>query len=371
MDEASRRDEELSIRAEHEHDSTSELPENVSEKEEQEYEDTAVRISYFHLDVATVLNIINGSIWGVLARKGLTVLTTYNGSYLGGLIWANFTACLVMGFLVHSSRIWRASLDDKYYSTKAQIPIYAGIATGFCGTCSSFSSVFLEAFNKSANTLPSSSYIYPNSAYGIMECIAVLIAQLGLSCSGFLIGKHLCEALDIFSIPIRLYKFLELGTSILGIVAYIIAIVLIGTEKSWRSWTFAIFFAPWGALLRFYLSKYLNGKFKKFPLGTFTANILGTLLLAVFALLSRGKSISTRSHPIVTKLIGCHVLAGLDDGFCGALTTVSTFVSELFFLGTLHSYVYGFVSSVLAYVIMILLLGSYNWTIGLMDPVCT
>mmetsp|Transcript_9313 Transcript_9313/g.11612 ORF Transcript_9313/g.11612 Transcript_9313/m.11612 type:complete len:391 (-) Transcript_9313:101-1273(-) len=321
-----------------------------------------------------ILSIVSGSIWGVLGRKGLMALTTYNGSFLSGVIWANFAACIVMGMAVDSANVWKVLIDGGDYADKGIIGVYVGITTGFCGTLSSFSSVILEAFNKSADTLPSEYYSYPNSAYGIMEFLAVIIAHMCLSLTGFQIGKHFIDMIDpaLPALSKKVYRTLEKLWIVLGLVAFIIIVVLIGVKYngSWRSWTFACFFAPFGALSRFFLSKYLNPKIKNFPLGTFTANLWGTLLLAIFTLLGRGKLPGNALSQIVTNVLNCHVLSGLDDGFCGALTTVSTLVVELFGLRTLHSYRYGFYSIASSYIVTILVLGSYNWTVGLTNPVC-
>lgn len=327
----------------------------------------------------TILNIVNGALWGVLARKGLMVLTMYNGTYLGGVVWANFAACVVMGMAMALEKPWGALLEHEdrktgktsgKFAQKGTIPVYVGITTGFCGTCSSFSSFILEAFSRAANTLPEL-YDYPNAAYGIMEALAVLVAQLAISASGFHAGQHLMNASDSKVSPIspRAYKWMELACSVSGVVCYIIVIVLIATKNdgSWRSWTFLCLFAPWGALLRFWLLKTLNGKIRNFPVGTYTANQVGCLLLAVFTLLLRGRR---GSVPIVSNMIGCHILVGLDDGFCGALTTVSTFVVELFGLTTGHSYGYGVASVASGFACMVLILGSYNWAVGLVPAVC-
>lgn len=326
----------------------------------------------------TILNIVNGAIWGVLARKGLMVLTTYSGSFLGGVIWANFAACVVMGMFVDSSKLWNRLLDSPsnqkpLFSAKGAIPLYAGVTTGFCGSCSSFSTFILETFNKAADTLPHK-YHYPNGAYGIMEALAVVLAHVTISVGGFYAGRHLIAFIESYTPPLppRLYRLMDRFSCILGVAAYIVIIVLIPTvpRGSWRLWTFLVLFAPWGALVRFYLSKYLNPVAKNFPLGTFTANIAGCLLLAVFTLIARGRRPNNHSITINTSVIGCHVLTGLDDGFCGALTTVSTFVVELVGLATGASYIYGFMSIVLGFIIMILILGSFNWAVGLLDPVC-
>lgn len=322
--------------------------------------------------VSTLLNIVNGAVWGVLARKGLMVLTTYDGMFLGGVIWANFTACVVMGMFVALDRVW-CRLTEHAFANKSVIPIYVGVTTGFCGTCSSFSTFILECFNKAANTLPEQ-YNYPTAGYGVMEALAVAIAHVSVSASGFHLGKHLMEYFDarVPPLPLKAFNALNLLSCVIGIAAYIVVIVLICTQNygSWRLWLFLVLFAPWGAILRYYLLKFLNSKVPNFPMGTFAANTLGCLLLATFTLIARGRSLSDRSVQIVTNVVGCHVLMGLDDGFCGALTTVSTFVVELFGLSTLYSYVYGTVSVAVGFCIMVLLLGSYNWAVGLLPPVC-
>lgn len=322
--------------------------------------------------IATILNIFNGAIWGVLARKGLMALTTYNGTFLGGVIWANFAACVVMGVFVALEKPWK-SLAEKTFANKGAIPIYVGVTTGFCGTCSSFSTFILESFNKAANTLPEH-YQYPTAGYGVMEAMAVMISHICILGSGFHMGRHLADALDD-QMPIisnRSFNILNATACILGIAAYIVDIVLLCTQNYgiWRSWLFLILFAPWGAILRFYLLKYLNNKVKNFPMGTFAANMLGCLLLAVFTLLARGRWLGDRNQQIVTSIIGCHVLMGLDDGFCGALTTVSTFIVELFGLPTYRGYLYGSTSVFTGFCIMVLLLGLYNWSVGLLSAVC-
>ncbi|KAI5950142.1 hypothetical protein KGF54_005290 [Candida jiufengensis] len=329
-------------------------------------------ISKYKQYAPILLNIIHGSIWGVLVRKGLMQLTTYEGAYLSGVIWANFTACLIMGLAIDSDIIWLKLLDNQIFPNKGAIPVYTGITTGFCGTVSSFSTVILDAFNKSADTQIGEYYNYPNAAYGIMEFLAVILAEFGLSVMGFHMGKHLGTLIDNYlpSINYKTYKIIEKISMILGLCLVIITCVLLGTKPqgSWRNWTFSMFFAPFGAILRFYLSKYLNTKIKNFPIGTFTANVIGTLLLAIFTLIGRGKL--PNGGQINKHIMGCHILIGLDDGFCGALTTVSTFVAELFGLKTLHSYRYGTVSILISFSLVIIILGSYNGTIGLTDPVC-
>lgn len=323
-----------------------------------------------------LLCISAGAVWGVLARLALTALTEYDGSFLGGVIWANFTACFVMGIAVSSENVWQKLTDDVYqdaaFTSKGIIPFYVGITTGFCGTCLSFSSMILEAFNKAANTLPVHED-YPNASYGIMEAISVTLAHLSLSVAGFHAGKHLTDMLDNFQIPRHLYNVIELVWITSGISSYIVAVVLIPTKPSsqWRFWTLLSLIAPWGAMLRYYILKRLNGVIKNFPLGTFTVNLTGSILLAIFTILSRGKNPQSLASPIVENLHGCQVIVGLEDGFCGTFTTVSTFVVEIFGMRSSHGYVYGAILIGTAFATTLLILGSYNWTVGLTHTVCS
>lgn len=299
------------------------------------------------------------AILGVLARKGLMVLTTYSGAFVGGVIWANFTACVVMGMLIQSQRAW------KEYAPKATIALYTGLSTGFCGTLSSFSSLILEAFVKSADVSIGKYYHYPNGAYGIMECASVVITQMCVSIAGLHFGKHLIKLYDP---KIPHMKLIEDLAAVCGILAWIAVICLIAI-MDWRSWTFSCIVAPIGCWTRFYVSKLLNPKFKRFPLGTFTCNVFATLVLAMLNLLSRGKL--PNGGRILNSVLACQMIQGLDDGFCGALSTVSTFVVELYTIKSPNSYKYGFVSLAVSYIGMLLILGSYNWTQGLTDPLCS
>lgn len=326
--------------------------------------------------VRIVLSILQGSLWGVLARRGLDQLTSYQNSYLGGVVWSNFTACLTMGALVGTEQLWE-NLND----IKARVPMYVGLTTGFCGTFSSFSSAMLEAVERAINA-PLDEVVgpLPSAPYGIMEALSVVIAQLGLSVLGFHMGKHLAEAVDTYVPPLtrKVHIILEYGLIVIGVCIYIAAIVLCGTESNGtlRQWTFSIVFAFFGAWGRFLLSKYLNGKILKFPLGTFIANILGCIVVATAVALSQGKRHSHKngsnsiSNLIVRSAISCEVLAGIRDGFCGALTTVSTFVVELFGLETIHSYRYGSITIVVGFSMCLVILGTVNWTVGLGQAVC-
>lgn len=308
--------------------------------------------------------IVFGSLCGVLARMGLIELTSYDGAFLGGVIWANCCACFVMGMATQTAAVWRD------VGAKGSLPLYVGITTGFCGTCSSFSLVMLEAFNKAANTLPQR-YPYPNAAYGIMEAAAVLVAHMAVSGASFATGRHLGLAVDRWTVSAAAYRWMERTAHVAGAAMYVVAVVLIGTQKrgDWRLWTFLCLLTPWAAMVRYGVSRWLNPRRPRFPLGTFAVNVGGTVFLAVLTVLARGRRTLLRL-PITTDVLSCHVVVGLDDGFCATVTTVLTFVAELYLLATGASYIYGGATVALGFSVVVLVLGSYAWAVGLAPAVC-
>jgi fluoride ion exporter CrcB/FEX len=61
-------------------------------------------------------------------------------------------------------------------------------------------------------------------------------------------------------------------------------------------------------------------------MGTFVANIIGTIILSVIVLLQSGA--------VSLTVINCDILQALVDGFCGCLTTISTFMVSHFTCNT-------------------------------------
>ena len=118
--------------------------------------------------------------------------------------------------------------------------------------------------------------------------------------------------------------------------------------------TAALLFSFPGTLTRYVLSIVLNPRLKLLPVGTLVANEFGTSLLAMF------HALQGLNHPVSPS--ACAILQGLDDGYCGCLTTVSTFASELRALGARKGLLYGTISIGLGQILMVLILGSAVWT---------
>ena len=145
------------------------------------------------------------------------------------------------------------------------------------------------------------------------------------------------------------------------VLLWLAAILVCVYVPKWRGIVmFALVFSPLGTWMRFYLSQ-INNHFINFPLGTFTANMVGTAVLASCIALQR----TGRRNGLQ-----CQVLQGLEDGFCGCLTTVSTFIIEIRKLDRRRSYIYAITSYVCGQTIMLLVLGSLDFSKGGLGPRC-
>lgn len=117
--------------------------------------------------------------------------------------------------------------------------------------------------------------------------------------------------------------------------------------------TAALLFAFPGALTRYILSIYLNQRIKALPLGTLTANSFGTALLGMFHVL--------QSLPNPVSPNACCVLQGLGDGYCGCLTTISTFAAEMWDLEWWKAVRYSIISWGTGQLLLLAIMGPSMW----------
>lgn len=372
----------------------------------------------------TISYLVFFSIMGTLARLGLQRLTFYPGAPVAlGVLWANFAGSLVMGFLAQDRRLfqeeWGIRIESrksnvvdessdtvaamrKHGKVKKTIPLYIGLATGFCGSFTSFSSFIRDVFLALSNDLPTPiSHPYPSSAavsasltvprnggYSFMASFAVIILTVCLSLGALKIGAHIALALDPITptLPFRFtrkiidpsFVFLAWG-SWLGVVFMAVwppdRPQGPDSRRSWENETwrgqaiFAICFAPLGCLLRFYASLKLNAIVPSFPLGTFAVNIFGTAVLGM-AFDIQHVPLNSLGDANGGGRVGCQVLQGIIDGFCGCLTTVSTWVAELDGLKRRHAWTYGTLSVSIALALLVVIMGSVRWTVGFSTPAC-
>jgi CrcB protein len=364
------------------------------------------------------------SMLGTLARLGLQALNFYAGAPVKfNLLWPNFGGSLIMGFLIEDRNLFReewgafrpvlsaaehskgsiAALENAHRGVKKTIPLYIGLATGFCGSLTSFSAFMRDAFLALSNDLPSpishpmpsrlpspSSTVPRNGGYSFLALLAVIITTISLSLAAFFFGAHIALAIDRITptLPFRFVRrFVDPAVVFLAFGSWLGAVIMAilppdrfsHSPETWRGQTlFALVFAPLGCLLRFYASILLNGRFPSFPLGTFTVNIFGTMVEGMVFDLQHSSvagalasSTQGNARPSYHSLITCQLLQGVGDGFCGCLTTVSAWVAELRGLTRYNGYVYGIVTLVVALGFMVVEMGTFRWKVGFGEPVCT
>ncbi|PWW79646.1 hypothetical protein C7212DRAFT_170936 [Tuber magnatum] len=280
------------------------------------------------------------SILGTLSRIGLVSITTYEATPLPPLFWPQFAGCLLMGFFLEDKTLFPVS-------TKTTEPLYLGLTTGYCGSVTTFSSFILGAFEQLANT----ALVHPRrrTRDDVAALLAYVIGTIAISLGGLQVGAHLaafskgllrklrCRWADMLAVPI-------------GLGVWVASVIMAVFIRKWRGDVlFACIFSPPGAIVRYWVSRLGNPMCKAFPVGTFMVNMLGTAALAG---LLAGRYVHSGGNT-------CDVLRGLGEGFCGCLTTVSTFVVEVQGLRTGHGYTYAGASIVVGLCLTVLILGSY------------
>ncbi|KAH8722430.1 CrcB-like protein-domain-containing protein [Phaeosphaeriaceae sp. PMI808] len=371
----------------------------------------ARRASRLATELYTVSYLIFFAICGTLARLGLQALNFYPGApVIFSELWANVAGTLIIGFFAEDRRFFRAEWGDygeklpepshlpiedgerdkaRHRKVKKTIPLYIGIATGFCGSFTSFSSFVRDIFLALANGLRSPiSHAYPtntpvpstsstaskNGGHSFMAICAVIIVTIGTCYSALKVGAHLALLLDPITptLPFRVCRrIIDPVMVLLGWGMWLCAIILaiFPPLDAWRGQAlFACVFAPVGCLSRYYMSVFLNPVLPSFPLGTFAVNIFGTAVLGMAYDLQR---VPLRFSGVVGgSLLGCQALQGIMDGFCGALTTVSTWILEMDTLKNKHAYVYATTSVAVGLGLLTAIMGSAKWTVGWQDIVC-
>jgi len=386
------------------------------------------RRSRFATQLYIVSYLIFTSFLGTMARLGVQWLTFYPGApVVISNLWANFGGTLFMGFLQEDRNLFRAEpgtvrpftpeghekKDEQetanarrtavaaHKKAKKTIPLFIGLATGFCGSFTSFSTFMRDVFFALSNHVPTpinhpdDNSVEPgrtvprNPGYDFEAVLAIILLTMCIVVSSLHFGAYIAIALDRImpTLPFRLLrKFVDRIMVVIAFGCWLCVILLAvwppdrpgGTtsvgpwfSETWRSSAlFALVFSPIGCMLRYYLSLKLNALVPWFPLGTFAANMFGTAVLSMCYDIQHIPFSSRRNRDVGGGQLACAVLQGLQDGFCGSLTTVSTWVVELTTLQARHAWFYGASSILVATACTVVIMGSVSWTMGFSQAAC-
>ncbi|GAA5888729.1 hypothetical protein JCM5296_000085 [Sporobolomyces johnsonii] len=288
--------------------------------------------------------LVFATIWGVLGRLGLEWIGGFAEREVFAVIWAQMVGCFIMGWVT----------ERKKGLERIFPPLFVMCGTGFCGSMTTWSTMAHDTFTAFANL---DQPIGTSRFSGFLSGVAVTLITLAASLTALDFGVHVHSFLPhLPSIrrPLPHNALFNAVVLLMGPLFFLGALfLLIFGPHSWRARaTFAIVLGPPGTLLRYQFSRWLNPVNPRFPLGTLAANSLAVLVYAVTSLLAR--------HP--NSALSCAALKGLQDGFCGSLSTVSTLALELRGLKRRDSYRYFAVSWCVSEVLLVVVLGSWVWS---------
>ncbi|KAI0268381.1 CrcB-like protein-domain-containing protein [Gloeopeniophorella convolvens] len=297
----------------------------------------------FHPFAPAVLALLMpASVFGTLARLGLQALATYDGRSIFPLALPQGVGCLIMGIAL--------PLKDSiggYYG-----PLYTAITTGFCGSLTTFSGWQLDVFDSWINE----GQFHRNGLRDVVDAFTKIFFTLSISLASLSFGVHIGTLLVPF-VPKRrpppaIARHMVTVISILVYFATFPTYFRLSASFRHQA-TAALLFSFPGTLTRYVLSITLNPRLKLLPAGTLAANSFGTALLAMLHVL--------QGLPNAVSPNACSILQGLGDGYCGCLTTVSTFAAEVSALTVGKRWLYASVSIVIGQVLMVLIYGSSLW----------
>ncbi|KAG8882942.1 hypothetical protein FRB97_007538 [Tulasnella sp. 331] len=298
-----------------------------------------------------------GAVFGLLARLGLEGLTTYPGASIFTLAWVQVMGCFIMGLLIGI----REPLSEYYPE------LYTALTTGFCGSLTTFSSWQVDVFLAWSNRTTRGGY-HRIWIYDVMDGLTRLLFTLALAVASVKFGLHLSSDAaptlqrwinHLGRTPPPLFRFVVSAASVLIYALTLLMYFVLSPAYRGKA-TAALLFSFPGAFTRYYISLKFNPLRKTLPLGTLAVNTLGTLLLAVFY-------VSERARGGALSFTSCIMLKGLSDGYCGCLSTVSTFAAELTTLKKWQAWRYAALSILVGQVLTVAVIGGAEWGADVRD----
>ena len=258
---------------------------------------------------------------------------------------------------VVGTTIMGAVITHKQLLEKNHKLTYQALATGLCGSLTTFSSWN----NDAAGVLIQYGEDDPDNITRVIGWATIIIVGFGMPIAALRFGHHIGylspwsdkrTGEKVYKTPKIVKTFEIVGYVIFWAVTTSVVVVVPLFNR--RDFMFSFVLASLGAYLRWHLSP-LNSVFLHFKLGTFLVNVLGTWILGAAYLLDH-------HHEEQTGVTVKGLLYGTTAGFCGCLTTVSTFAVELSTLSLGGAYLYGLSSVLAAQAGLLLIRGTYWWT---------
>ncbi|KZT20396.1 hypothetical protein NEOLEDRAFT_1140852 [Neolentinus lepideus HHB14362 ss-1] len=297
---------------------------------------------YYPLSPHVLALLMPASVLGVLARLGLDALSTYNGQKIFSLAYTQAVGCFIMGF----------SLEFKESLGRFYGPLYTAITTGFCGSLTTFSGWQVDVFNSWVN----STQAHRDWRGDVMDGITTTVYTFIISLTSVWFGTHLASLLrpfvPVLRPPSAAVRYTLTSLSVCVYAATFPVYFRLPADYRHQA-TAALLFSYPGTLTRYILSISLNPRLSLFPLGTYVANSFGTALLGALHVI-QGMSPSASPN-------ACALLQGLADGYCGCLTTVSTFATEIDALVEWKAWLYAALSWSTGQIVLLLIMGSSFW----------
>ena len=132
------------------------------------------------------------------------------------------------------------------------------------------------------------------------------------------------RTLQITELDTPHYPILFLIFSTLLGLEIICYIVLSPFYEKTSYYLFGFVFTCLGALLRFFISNYLNPYSNRFFIGTFVCNVIGSIVASVVMMVLKWKASRSESFSFVIESL----ISAQSVGLASALTTMSTYAKE-------------------------------------------
>uniref|UniRef100_A0A7S4UXZ4 Fluoride ion transporter CrcB n=1 Tax=Alexandrium monilatum TaxID=311494 RepID=A0A7S4UXZ4_9DINO len=354
---------------------------------------------------------------GTLLRLELSgALAGYNATNLSSAMWANFVGCFVIGLFNGLKPV---------FDERGLAPLFSATTAGFCGALTTFSTWQGEVARWLVLwPSPSVSRAFAErNAFGrVLSAASALLTELGISCLAFQVGRgvahlmvdpppppasedaideeesqplmvargqpapagyglsapplgHVHSAMlavlgrrafarwdDAVRVPARVGQGpgrsqWVFSLAFLGLLVSVTALVTaLNLSLGGQLLFFVVIWAPPGALLRYLLGVWLNAR----PpgAGTYLANILACAVTG--ALMAGGAAAGCYAgSPWKQNLV-----KGISVGFCGSLSTTSTFVAHLHEFAFGEALIYFLISVVSAQGVLCAILGGYLGSSG-------